>query len=385
MEIKINKKLIADSMLQVIGEEAADSRILRGYRSPVESEAILRAKAAGYDLTELCPSGEFAIDLIGESGINGGFTAPNGNFYTLASSYKVAAEDYAAALHLDVNGSPRRAAAQFGLVNIKPTVGTVSGYGCIPVCRSSDTVSVTAKTVTEAKSLLDAITGKDEKDPISTDLKPAEKRIEKIGLALWDGSDWLKEKHSENLHNLSRTGVETVEITESNELFTITHSAWNTILCAELSCNLSRYDGVHFGRRAENISDLNELYIRSRSEGFGKLIKAAILYGAYAVTETENGQLYTKAVKARAYVKSKINELFDDLDAIIIPACSVPAYTVETVKSGRFTALSENFYTALPSLLGLPTVTVSGVQIIGKPHFDDTLIDFAEKMEVVKK
>ena len=371
-------------MLQVIGEESADSRILSGYESPMDAEAIARAKTAGYTLAELCPSGEFAIDLIGESGVNGGFTAPNGDFYILASSYKVAADDSAVALHLDVNGSPRRAAAQLGLVNIKPTVGTVSGYGCIPVCRSSDTVSVTAKTVAEAKSFLNAIKGKDEKDPISTDPHPTEKRIAKIGLALWDGSAWLEEKHSEILRNLNRTGVETVEITELSELFTTAHSTWNTVLCAELSCNLSRYDGVHFGRRAENVTDLNELYIRSRSEGFGKLVKAAILYGSYASTETENGQLYAKAVKARAYAKNKINELFDSFDAIVIPACSTPVYTVETVESSRFTALSENFYTALPSLLGLPTVTVSGAQIIGKPHSDDTLIDFAEKMEVVK-
>ena len=371
-------------MLQVIGEESADSRILSGYESPMDAEAIARAKTAGYTLAERCPSGEFAIDLIGETGVNGGFTAPNGDFYTLASSYKVAADDSAVALHLDVNGSPRRAAAQLRLVNIKPTVGTVSGYGCIPVCRSSDTVSVTAKTVAEAKSLLDAIKGKDEKDPISTDPHPTEKRIAKIGLALWDGSAWLEEKHSEILRNLNRTGVETVEITELSELFTTAHSTWNTVLCAELSCNLSRYDGVHFGRRAENVSDLNELYIRSRSEGFGRLVKAAILYGSYASTETENGQPYAKAVKARSYVKSKITDLFDDLDAIVIPACSTPVYTVESVKNGRFTALSENSYTALPSLLGLPTVTVSGVQIIGRPHSDNTLITHAEKIEAAR-
>ena len=178
-----------------------------------------------------------------------------------------------------------------------------------------------------------------------------------------------------------------VEITTSfntKELFTVAHSAWNTILCAELCGNLSRYDGVHFGRRAEGVTDLKELYIRSRSEGFGKLTKSAIIYGSYALTETEDGQLYAKAVRARDYINEKLNAVFDTVDAIIIPACSTPIYTAEDVEGGRITTFKENFYTALPSLLGLPAVTVAGAQIIGKPLSDSILITLAEKIEAAR-
>ena len=384
--INTTKRIVADGMLQSVGKEAADSRILSGYESPMDAEAIARAKTAGYTLAELCPSGEFAVDLMGESGKNGGFTAPNGDFYTLASSYKVASGEACAALHLDVNGSPRRAAAQLGLVNIRPTVGTVSGYGCIPICRSSDTVSVSARTVSEAKALLSAISGRDEKDPLTEGIKPSESSkptVARVCLALFDKAPWLKEKRSETSDVFNAIGVETAEITETfdiNRLFTIAHSAWNTVLCSELCGNLSRYDGVHFGRRAENVTDLNELYIRSRSEGFGKLVKAAIIYGSHAMTE--NGSPYAKAVTARAFVEEMLNGVFETVDAIVIPACSSPVYTADDVENGRFTASSENFYTALPSLLGLPTVTVSGVQIIGKPYSDNALTELAEKMEV---
>ena len=386
--INTSKRIVADSMLQSIGEEAADSRILSGYEGPMDAEAIARAKTAGYTLAELCPSGEFAIDLMGESGKNGGFTAPNGDFYTLASSYKVASGEACAALHLDVNGSPRRAAAQLNLINIKPTVGTVSCYGCIPVCRSSDTVSVTARTVSEVKELLSAISGRDEKDPLTEGIKFSESSkptVARVGLALFDKAPWLKEKRSDPSDVFNAIGVETAEITETfdiNRLFTIAHSAWNTVLCSELCGNLSRYDGVHFGRRAENVTDLNELYIRSRSEGFGKLVKAAIIYGSHAMTGNENGSPYTKAVSARTFAKEMLNGVFETVDAIVTPVCSAPEYTVKDAENGRFTAFKENFYTALPSRLGLPTVTVSGVQIIGKPYSDNALTELAEKLEV---
>ena len=392
--INLTKRIATDSMLQPLGKEAADSLILSGYKSSLEAEAITRAKSAGYTFTEPCPSGEFAVDLIGESGKNGGFTASNcvcfskKQIYTLPSSHKVATEETAVALHLDVNGSPRRAAAQLGLVNVKPTVGTVSGYGCIPVCRSSDTVTVTARNLTDAKELLSAISGADEKDPLTAPKNSSdfsEKTVKRLSLALWDTAPLMKEKYRELFDAFNSIGTETAEITVSfnlKELFDTAHSAWNVILCAELSSNLYRFDGIHFGRRSESSADLNETYIRSRSEGFGKLVKAAILYGSYAVSESDSGGLYRKATAVRETVRETVKAIFETVDAIVIPACSSPVYTADDVENGRFTAFNENLYTALPSLLGLPTVTVHGAQIIGRPYSDNVLIDLAEKLEV---
>ena len=378
------EKLAVESSILLCGAEGvADSKILSGFRSMIEAEAVTRAKNSDYAVCgKYCRTGEFGIDIIGETNEEPNLTEGK---YLPETAKKLLDGEIKAAICLDTNGYPRRAAAVSGLINMKPTYGTVSRYGILPVATSADTVSVTAQTAEACEKLLSVISGIDEKD--STTLSIANcpmkngseaTKIKKIGIpfGITDGVDEeVKKNFDRVIALLSENSVETVDISKEKEhIFTTAHAAWNTVLCAEAWSELSRYDGVRYGKRADNIKNLSDLYIKTRSEGFGSLVKTVLLYGSCVLsTETDGGRFF-KATEAREWVKAEINRLFSELDGILLPATSVPFYTEENIKTRGITAFNENFYTSLSSLYGLPTLTVNGVQMIGRPFSDAALL-----------
>ena len=382
------KKIAVDSMVLLKNTEGtADSPILRGFRSMIESEAVGRARSAGYEVcNEYCHAGEFGLDIIGETGTEP--TVYNGA-YLPDGAVKVAKRELNALLSLDVNGAPRRGAAVAGLVNMKPTYGTVSRYGVVPVAASADTVSITAMTAAECGKLLSAISGQDEKDPTTVALRPmknngANRTALRVGIcndAVKTADTAVKERYNDTASRLNAIGAKVASLSEDTQnIFTLAHAAWNTVLCAEARGNLSRYDGIRYGNRAANYENLNETYVNTRSEGFGELTKSVLLYGSYALSpDCEDGGFF-KADKARKWVQEQMNRLFEDTDVLLFPAGSVAVYTEEAVKTRGITAFSENFYTALPSLCGLPTVTANGVQLIGKPFSDSELLKIATQI-----
>ena len=379
-----NKKIAVDSTVLLRDTEGvADSRILSGFRSMIEAEAVTRARKAGYEIAEnYCHAGEFGIDIIGETAQKIA-NRPDGG-YLPEGVEGVISSEFTALISLDTNGFPRRAAASAGLVNMKPTYGTVSRYGTVPVASSSDTVTVTARTVEECRELLIAMSGYDEKDPttVTDALCPLKngaphKPIRRVGVPqelIRSASAEIQKEYGALMTDMSKSGVEIVEIpNDKRDIFATAHAVWNTVLCSEAWGNVSRYDGVRYGRRADGYEDLADLYTKSRSEGFGALMKSVILYGSYALSPDSDGRFF-KANELRKTLNQDVTELFKTIDAILIPACSVPFYTEENVKTERFTAFNENFYTALPSLLGLPTLTLRGIQIIGAPFSDSSLL-----------
>ena len=161
-----DKIIVADDMLLTTDmPTTAGSKMLEGYMSLFEAEAITRVKNEGYTIGGKADVGEFAIDLLGETSTRGALVC-DGEIKNAAAEI-VKSGDAVAALCLDVNGSVRRAAAQSGLVSVKPTYGTVSRFGSIPVACSGETVSVTAKTSNKCKEILDVIVGHDDKDGTS--------------------------------------------------------------------------------------------------------------------------------------------------------------------------------------------------------------------------
>ncbi len=384
------KKIAVSSMILLQGAEGvADSRILGGFHSMIESEAVARARAAGYEVYDrYCHTGEFGLDVIGESGF-----APalcNGS-YLPDGTEKVLSGEIDALLSLDVNGSPRRGAATAGLVNMKPTYGTVSRYGVVPIASSADTVTVTAMTASKCSELLSVISGRDEKDPTTVEIAPCNaknnggnSRVLRIGIcndAVKTADSTVIERYNDTVSLLTAVGAEIIaQSLDIQNILTVAHAAWNTVLCAEARGNLSRYDGVRYGSRASRYEDLNEMYLRTRSEGFGALTKSVLLYGSYALSPDCKSGGFFKAAQAREWVKAQVKSLFENTDVILLPACSVANYTDDVIKKREITAFSENFYTALPSLCGLPTVTVNGVQLIGKPFSDNLLLSVANQI-----
>lgn len=384
-ETSAQKKIVADDMLLTKDmPTAAGSKMLDGYMSLFEAEAITRLCGAGYGVCGKSDVGEFAIDLLGETSFYGAPTA-DGKL-TNAATEILKADEAMAAVGLDVNGSIRRAAAQSGLVSVKPTYGTVSRYGTIPVACSGETVSVTAKNIADCREILAVLAGHDDKD--GTSLSEAEcqclksgseagviRRVAVITDLCADLDADTKAKLDAAREKLTATGVIIEEISEP--LFAAARIAWNILMSAELCNNVSRYDGVKYGYRTAQYTSIDDLYTNTRTEAFGELLKTAILFGSDTLSTENYMREYDKALRVRRLVSECFAKLFGSYDAVLIPACSKAAYTESDVQADPYIAFAENLYTAPASITGLPTVTAGGVQLIGKALSENALFDAA--------
>lgn len=378
------KKVIADDMILTKGvATTAGSKMLEGFMSLFTSEALVRLEEKGYGLVGKAKVGEFGFDLLGETAVNGALTADG--VLKLAAAEAVLANEADVALTMDINGSVRRAAAQAGLVSVKPTYGTVSRYGTVPVACSGETVSLMAKNVAEVKDALAAVVGHDDKDGTSlpdsmyvTDAATP-KRIAVLTDMLANVNADVKAKIDSAVAALKADGIEVVEVT--NGKIAAAKVAWNILMSAELCNNVSRYDGVKFGYRTPNFTNLDELYMNSRTEGFGELLKTAILFGSETLSTDNYMKVYDKALRIRRVIVEEFKKLFQEFDAVLMPACSSLEYTVDAVNNDKYMAFSENFYTAPASISGLPAVVAGGVQLVGKAFSENKLFTLAEKLE----
>ena len=377
---EMNKRIVVDDMLLTTdAPTTAGSKMLDGYMSLLEAEALTRAKAAGYTLGGKADVGEFSFDLLGETSYRGAIVQ-NGVLKN-ASAEIVASGDAIAALCLDVNGTPRRAAAQYALVSVKPTYGRVSRYGTIPVACSGETVSVLAKTAGDCRALLDAIAGHDDKDGTSLPEELCNKASEAAPvrrLALLKNlkaDAAVTAKLDAAVKELKENGIEVVEI--ENEILAAARAAWNVLMCAELCNNVSRYDGVKYGYRAENFSGIDELYTNSRTEAFGELLKTAILFGSETLSTENYMKVYDKCLRTRRVISEEFAKIFSDFDALLLPACSTMTYTEKAI-ADKHLVFEENRYTAPASISGLPAVVAGGVQLVGKAFSENALLDVAK-------
>lgn len=392
-DVSSAKTVIADDMILTKEmQTAAGSKMLDGYVSLFEAEVLARLTDAGYVLGGKSDVGEFAIDLVGETSYNGACVADGKLMNATAEILK--AGEAMGAVTLDVNGSIRRAAAQNGLVSVKPTYGTVSRYGTIPVACSGETVSVMSTSADGCSELLDVIVGHDDKDGTSLSdalcarlKKDAEiAPIRRVALlkSMTAGIDGaVKDTLDAFRALLEKNGIEVCEV--ENDHIAASRVAWNILMSAELCNNVSRYDGVKFGYRAESFSGIDELYTNSRTEAFGELLKTAILFGSETLSTENYMKVYDKALRVRRVVVNAFAKLFESFDAVLMPACSVPAYEEEAVKADKYIAFKENFYTAPASITGLPAVIVGGVQLIGPAFTENALLGAAKLYEGEKE
>ena len=374
------RAVVADDMILTLSAPTtAGSAMLDGYTSLIESEALVRLTSAGYKLCGKTHVGELAIDLVGE-------TCYSGPLYKDGKAVNAAAEsvlcgDAVLALCLDANGSVRRAAAQSGLCGIKPTYGTVSRFGVIPVACSGDTVSLMAKTAAECAQALEAISAYDAKDgtclPDSMrEVKDAPVKRVALLTSMLKGADAdVTAAIEAAVAALEEKGI-TVERVEDS-VICLARAAWNILRCAELCNNVSRYDGVKYGHRAESFNGIDELYTNSRTEGFGDLLKTAIIYGSETLSTENYMPVYDKALRVRRVIVEAFASLFERFDAVLMPACSTMGYTKETIEAAPRLVFEENYYTAPASISGLPVAVACGVQLVGPAFSDKALLDAA--------
>ena len=387
-EINAAGKIAVDDTILIKGTPAtAGSKMLENFKPLFSAEAVERLEKAGYEISGKTNVGEFGLDLLGETSYFGA-AEENGNLVGAAASL-VASGKVKAALSVDLNGAPRRAAAVSGVDFLKPTYGTVSRYGIIACACSGEQIGVTAADAEGVKEILTVIAGHDSKDGTSL---PAEKyeystsedvSAMKIAVAkeLYDAaSDEVKAKidaYAESLKKLGAT-VETVSVDFAAQAKT----AWQILMSAETTNNLSRFDGVKYGYRTADYKNIDELYVKSRSEAMGFLTKATIIYGSDVLAKAKYEKCYDKSLRIRRIVCDKAREILSKYDAILAPACSKASYKSYDALEAFGKVFEESLFTAIPSITGMPAMVTGGVQLIADSYKESVLLSIAKSVEV---
>lgn len=378
------------------------SKILQGYVAPYNATVVEKLLAAG-----LAPFGrtnmdEFAMGSTTESSYYGKTLnplnrerVPGGS--SGGSAAAVAAGLAVAALGSDTGGSIRQPAAFCGCVGLKPTYGRVSRYGLGAYSSSLDQIGPITQNVEDAAILYDIIAGHDDKDSTSADIKfesVADKLDSNKKLAICvienyvnEASDETKKALLKAVDILKSAGHKIIYKNLENSKCDI--ATYYIIATAEASANLSRYDGVRYGRRAE-AKNLKELYVNSRSEGFGEEVKRRILLGTFVLSSGYYDAYYIKAQKARAYAKAKYERILSECDLIFMPVAPRTAYKFGDLKDPLEAYLSD-IYTISVNLAGLPAISVPvakdadglnvSAQLIAKAWDEKTLLEGALSLE----
>lgn len=387
-EINAAGKIAVDDTILVKDVPAtAGSKMLENWKPLFSAEAVERLEKAGYDIAGKTNVGEFGLDLLGETS----YFAPeteNGNLVGAAAAL-VASGKVKAALNVDLNGAPRRAAAVSGVDFIKPTYGTVSRYGIIACACSGEQIGVTAANAEDAKEILAVIAGHDSKDGTSL---PAEKYEYSTGedvfamkicivKELYDAaSAEVKANIDAYAESLKKIGaaVETISI----DIVSQAQTAWQILMAAETTNNLSRFDGVKFGYRTPEYKNIDELYVKSRSEAMGFLAKATIIYGSDVLAKAKYEKCYDKSLRIRRIVCDKVREVLAKYDAILAPACSQVSYKPYDALESFEKVYAESLFTAIPSITGMPAMVTKGVQLMADSYKESVLLSIAKSVEV---
>lgn len=317
------------------------------------------------------------------------------------SAAAVAAGTAVWALGSDTGGSIRQPASFCGVVGMKPTYGRVSRYGLVAYASSLDQIGPITKDVTDCAHILNIIAGRDEMDSTSLDVQVPDftkalvqdvKGL-KIGLPkeyFVKGMDPEVEAAVKNgVKELEKLGAEVVEISLPNTDYAI--STYYLIAPAEAATNLARYDGVSYGERAEDASDLVEMMTKTRTQYLGEEVKRRIMIGNYALSAGYYDAYYLKALKVRRLVKEDYDKAFKDVDVIICPAAPSVAYKIGEKIANPLEMYLQDACTVPLNLAGLPGISVPcgynkdkmpiGMQIIGKALDEETILRVAYTYE----
>ncbi|HEB7569573.1 TPA: Asp-tRNA(Asn)/Glu-tRNA(Gln) amidotransferase subunit GatA [Campylobacter coli] len=383
------------------------SKILQGYVAPYDATAIKNLRSKGFSPYGRTNMDEFAMGSSSATSFYGKTLNPL-NFARVpggssgGSAAAVAGGLALASLGSDTGGSVRQPAAFCGCVGFKPSYGRVSRYGLASYSSSLDQIGVLTQNVEDAAILYDTIAGYDKMDSTSAkvDFTPttpnlnAEKklRIAVIENYVNEASTEVKAALLKSIEMLKANGHEIVYKNMLDSKFDI--AAYYIIATAEASANLSRYDGVRYGKRSQNTENLKDMYINTRSEGFGEEVKRRILLGTFVLSSGYYDAYYIKAQKARAFIKAKYEEILQDADLIFMPVTPTTAFEFNAKKSPMEVYL-EDIYTISLNLAGLGGISVPvgkdkeglniSAQLICKAYDEQTLLDGALSLEKIIK
>ncbi len=316
------------------------------------------------------------------------------------SAAAVAADETILALGSDTGGSIRQPSAYCGIVGLKPTYGAVSRYGLVAFASSLDQIGPMTKTVADASLLYDVIAGRDENDATSrqcsvkntfANLKKGVKGM-KIGLPkefFGDGiEESVKKSVMEGARALEKDGAILKEISLSLSKYAL--STYYIVSSAEASSNLARFDGIKYGYRTEEFSNLEELYEKTRSEGFGDEVKRRILLGTYVLSSGYYDAYYKKGQIARKLISKEYESVLSDVDVILTPTVPTTAFKIGGIQD-PVTMYLNDICTVSINIASLPAISVPcgadennlpiGMQLIGKRFSEQTLLNSAYTFE----
>lgn len=389
---------VKDNILTKEGKTTAGSKMLEDFTSVYDATVVEKIKEAGMIIVGKVNLDEFAMGGTTETSklqktVNPWNTSKVPGGSSGGSAAAVAAGMVPVSLGTDTGGSIRQPAAYTNLVGLKPTYGAVSRYGAIAFASSLDQVGPLTRTVKDNAIMLNLLSGKDEKDGTSADIdidftEKIGQDIKglKVGLPKEFFDETVVGTHvletvNKAVEQLKALGAEVVEVSLPHLKYGV--PAYYAIATAEASSNLQRFDGIRYGYSADNVGTLEELYVKSRSEGFGPEVKRRIVLGGIALGVEHYDELYGKATKVRTIIRNEFEEALKEVDILVGPSITAIAPNLGNKKDeDPVDAYKDDILTVAVNLAGVPSLNIPvgfsdnmpvGMQLIGNYFEEATL------------
>jgi aspartyl-tRNA(Asn)/glutamyl-tRNA(Gln) amidotransferase subunit A len=406
---------LKDNLCTVDLPTTCASKMLIQYMSPFDATVVEKLREAGAVILGKLNMDEFAMGSSTENSyvkpvrnpVDSG-RVPGGS--SGGSAAAVASDQAAFALGSDTGGSIRQPAAFCGVVGLKPTYGAVSRYGLVAFASSLDQIGPLTRDVTDLAYVMNAIVGHDHRDSTSAPVEWPDfresLRADDKGVGGVKGVKGMrialpKEYFGPGLHpevkasvleaarRFELLGADVDEVSVTTMEYAL--PAYYLISSAEASSNLARFDGVQYGYRADAFEDLWDLYVKSRSQGFGKEVKRRILLGTYALSSGYYDAYYKKAQQVRGLIRKEFSDIFRDYDMILSPVAPTTAWKLGEKSKDPLEMYMEDVYTVPINIAGVPAISLPcgrdadglpiGFQLIGKAFDEKTLIQAAYTFE----
>lgn len=392
--------LIKDNINQEGRIASCASKILANYTATYDATAISRLKEQGALLIGRANMDEFAMGSSTEtsaycktanpwdvSRVPGGSSG--------GSAAAVAAGLVPWALGTDTGGSVRQPAGFCNLVGLKPTYGSVSRYGLIAYASSLDQIGLFTKTVYDNALVYSAIAGRDEKDSSTLDLQQKNYVQELTGkfpqgltigvvenaLEATELDGQVKSVVEQAIIDLQNAGVKIKKI--ALPALDYAAATYFIVSRAEAASNLARFDGVRYGCRAKDIANLEEMYTKTRHDGFGREVRVRMMIGNYVLSSGHSGKYYNNAKNVQRLIRHEFNQAFADVDLLLMPTQACPAFKFGAYDDNKLQMDLQDYFTAAVNLAGVPGISIPcgfsqgglpiGLQLIG-PHLSESLL-----------
>ena len=382
------------------------SKILEHFISPYDATAVSSLEAAGAVLIGKTNMDEFAMGSSTENSAYGRVRLPQDETRVPGgssggSAVAVRAGMSTTALGSDTGGSIRQPASFTGVVGLKPTYGRVSRYGLVAFASSFDSIGPFALTTKDAARVLQVIAGHDERDSTSAEV-PVPDYLQALtrdvrGLRIGIPKEYFGEGLDPEIRAaiercvalLKNSGASVGEVSLPHTEYTI--ATYYILATAEASSNLARYDGARYGYRSDGARDLAEMYVKSRSEGFGEEVKRRIMLGTYVLSAGYYDAYYRKGQRVRRLIQEDFLNAFKKFDCLVTPTSPTTAFTAGEKVDDPLKMYLSDIYTTSANLAGIPGISVPcgtdhqglpiGIQILGRQFDESTILKVADFLE----